>query len=173
MAGQFNSRLDDGTDCGLWIVREGLSCGFWAEFAASDEVECGIPDVGEVLRGASGSHPAGVLGEGAVPDAEEAVFDLPVVPGQRQQSSLIHHSGWDRCDGVDHLPRAEGLRFAQALDPNDACGVFPDGIETIRNGAHSDTADFDPAMAMVHMLCAPEIGRVEVSLTLARAAGEP
>jgi hypothetical protein len=28
-------------------------------------------------------------------------------------------------------------------------------------------------MAMVHMLCAPEIGRVEVSLTLARAASEP
>ena len=61
--------------------------------------------MGEVLRGASGSHPAGVLGEGAVPDTEEAVFDQ--------------------------------------------------------------------AMAMVRMLCAPEIGRVEVSLTLARAAGEP
>ena len=46
------------------------------------------------LRRASGSHPACLLGEGAVPDAEEAVFDLPVVPGQRQQSSLIRHSGW-------------------------------------------------------------------------------
>jgi hypothetical protein len=77
VARQFNSRLDDGTDCGLWIVREGLSCGSWAEFAASDEGECGIPDVGEVLRGASGSHPVGVLGEVAVPDEEEAVASRP------------------------------------------------------------------------------------------------
>jgi hypothetical protein len=59
------------------FVREGLSCGSWAEFAASDEGECGIPDVGEVLRGASGSHPAGVLGEDAVPDEEEAVASRP------------------------------------------------------------------------------------------------
>lgn|GEM_PF-2754769 len=51
---------------GLWIVREGLSCRFWAEFAASDEGECGIPDVGEVLRGASGSHP-GCRPEGGHP----------------------------------------------------------------------------------------------------------
>ena len=50
-AGWFNSRLDDGTDCGLWIVSERLSGRFRAEFASSDEVECAVDGARIAIRG--------------------------------------------------------------------------------------------------------------------------
>ena len=129
--------------------------------------------MGEVLWGVAGSDPAGIFGEGPVPDAEQAVLDLPVIPGQRQQGGLIHHARGDRGDGVDHLPGAERLRLAQALDSYDAGGILPDAVEAGGDGADADAAGFDPAVAMVDLAGAPEVGRVDGSVTLARTTGEP
>jgi hypothetical protein len=150
-----------------------LSGRFWAEFSVSDEVERGIPDVSEVVRSVLRSDPAGIFGEGSIFDAEETVFDLPVVSCQLQQGGFIHHSDRDRCDGVDDLPRAERPGFTQALDPDNARGVFPDSVEPRRDGAHQDTPCLDAAMAAINMLRPPQIRRIKSLCALARAAGEP
>lgn len=127
----------------------------------------------EVCGRVLGPDAAGVFGEGSIPDAEQAVLDLPVVPRQLQQSSFVHHVGWDRGDGIDDLPRAERPGLAQPFDADDPAGILPELIEPRRDGAHRDASGLDAAMAAIDLLGPSQIGRIKFLFWLARAAGEP
>jgi hypothetical protein len=129
--------------------------------------------VGEGDGCVSGADAAGVLGEGSVADPEEAVLDLPVIAGEPEQAALVHHIGWDGCDGVDDLARAHRPGLAQPLDPDDARGARPDLVEPCGQLAHADAPGLDAAVAAVDLLGAAQIGRIDRSVSLPGAAGEP
>lgn len=77
----------------------------------ADEGEGAVAQLGEGLGSIAGADAAGVLGEGAVADAEEPIFDLPVVAGKRQQAGGVHPLGRQAGDGVDDLARAQRPGF--------------------------------------------------------------
>ena len=97
-------------------VRLAGSCGFWAEFAASDEGECGIPDVGAVLLGDGGHDSnwfrAALTEKGidpCIPSSKSGKVEIPHDKTlYRQRHKIEHMSGrlkdwrriatrYDRC----------------------------------------------------------------------------
>jgi hypothetical protein len=59
------------------------------------------------------------LGEGAVLDPEEAVFDLPVGAGDFEEPAGIGDVCGQVGDAVNDLALAVGLEFAAVFDPAD------------------------------------------------------
>src|SRR5215212_11349861 len=83
--GPFNSCGEDGADGGAVVSGECFAGGFWFAAAAADQGKRVIAQVGQGDRGVAGADAAGVLGEGAVFDAEEAVLDAPMGAGEFEQ----------------------------------------------------------------------------------------
>src|SRR4051812_10960432 len=84
-AGPFNSCGEDGADGGAGVSGECFAGGFWFAAAAADQSEGAIAQVGQGDRGVAGADAAGILGEGAVFDAEGAVLDAPMGAGEFEQ----------------------------------------------------------------------------------------
>ena len=72
-------------DGGAGVSGECFAGGFWFAAAAADQGEGAIAQVGQGDRGVAGADAAGILGEGAVLDAEGAVLDAPMGAGEFEQ----------------------------------------------------------------------------------------
>src|SRR3954470_19029294 len=83
--GPFNSCGEDGADGGAVVSGESFAGGFRFATAAADQGKRVIAQVGQGDRGVAGADAAGVLGEGAVFDAEGAVLDAPMGAGGFEQ----------------------------------------------------------------------------------------
>src|SRR3954452_3890039 len=85
-SGPFNSCGEDGADGGAGVSGECFAGGIWFATAAADQGKGAIAQVGQGDRGVAGADAAGILGEGAVFDAEGAVLDAPMGAGEFEQS---------------------------------------------------------------------------------------
>src|SRR4051812_26111946 len=83
--GPFNSCGEDGAAGGAGVSGECFAGGFWFAAAAADQSEGAIAQVGQGDLGVAGADAAGILGEGAVFDAEGAVLDAPMGAGEFEQ----------------------------------------------------------------------------------------
>ena len=172
-AGQFNSSGEDGADSGSGVCGESLASGLWQEALSADEGQAPVAQVSEDLRSGAGADAAGVLGEGAVADAEEAVLDLPVIAGELQEGGGIEPRLGQAGDGVDDLARAQGLGLPAALDAADAPETRPVLVEAGgQPRAHRDEAGLDAAVRLLDRRGAPQIRRVDAPLRGARQGGE-
>ncbi|MDB5406487.1 MAG: hypothetical protein JWL84_1399 [Rhodospirillales bacterium] len=172
-SGLFNSCRDDFSDGGSRVCGEGFAGWFWFTAFSSDEGEGAIADMGEGGGRVSGADAAGVLGEGAILDAEEAVFDLPVGAGDLEEPAGIGGLFRQVGDGVDDLALAVGFEFAAALDPADAQEPRPCVVEAGRQGAHGDAAGLDAAMLLADRLRPFQVRRIALPVGDARQRGDP
>src|SRR5215212_11972534 len=114
--GPFNSCGKDGADGGAGIGGKGFAGGFWFAAAAADQGKGAIAQMGQGDRGVAGANATGILGEGAVFDAEGAVLDAPMGAREFEELGgaglLLRQIG----DGIDDLALAVARQLADALD---------------------------------------------------------
>src|SRR4051812_23965561 len=157
----FNSCGEDGADGGAGIGGEGFAGGFWFAAAAADQGERAIAQVGQGDWGVAGADAAGVLGDGAVFDAERAVLDAPMGAGEFAQPVGAGCLFGEIGHGIDDLPRAVGLHLAEALDAADPHQAGPVLVEPRGRRAHRDAADLDAAVLLIDRFGALQVRGID------------
>jgi len=129
--------------------------------------------------GVAGADTAGILGEGAVRDAEGAVLDAPMGAGEFEPpvgaGGLFGQSGLfgQISNGIDDLPLAVGLQLADALDTADPQQTGPVFVEPRGRRAHRDAADLDAAVLLADCLGALQVRGIDPPVRGARQRGYP
>lgn len=116
------------------------------------EVDGGVAEGREVLRGGTTADTAGVFGKRYVPNVVDAVLDPPVVTPPSQELSSIRHGPRCAGDGVLDFDMSFTTSPGRSHQPADLSGVRPEQmpVQTSRR--------LEPAMYQTSVLFGPGFG---------------
>lgn len=122
----------------------------------AEEVDGGIAEGREVLRGGATADTAGVFGERYVPNVVDAVLDPPVVTPPSQELSSIRHGPRCAGDGVLNFDESFTTSPGRSYQPADLSGVGPEQVpaQTCRG--------LEPAMYQTPVLFGPGLGYLDL-----------